>query len=475
MSSLLNRLAQHAAERPDAPAYSAAAAGSISWRELASRAAAVADALRQQLSPGAVVILSCGNQLEYPIAFLGILAAGCTAFPIYPTAAGAELLRAAKDSSAVSIIGDDRAMRLLGPSVKFVLPITSLPSGGHSAIDQNSTGDLLLQSSGTTGEPKILRRTGASLDTVASAMVEAIGFRSNDRVLMTIPLTHSYGLEHGLLAPVWAGSAVYLSGLMQISSMLPELKNATILPGVPSTFEMLAASSESEAAAPMMRIAYSAGGPLPRSVFDAFANRFGVRVSQLYGASEIGSVTYNEPQDPFDAASVGLPMRGVSIRILDLDTTTDDGDHREGHIAVRAPSMFSGYLNAIPELIDGHFQTGDIGYLDDTGRLFITGRLKLLIDVGGLKVNPLEVESVLLRHPAVEACVVVPLRQSQTVLRLKAIVTPRAGLTTVPIDELRELARQNLSAHKIPRVFEVRDSLPRSPTGKVLRHLIETR
>jgi acyl-CoA synthetase (AMP-forming)/AMP-acid ligase II len=306
-------------------------------------------------------------------------------------------------------------------------------------------------------------------------MVEAIGFRSEDRVLMSVPLTHSYGLEHGLLAPLWAGSTVHLSGLMQISAALPELKSATILPGVPSTFEMLAASSETEVAAPMMRIAYSAGGPLPRSVFDAFGARFGIRVSQLYGASEIGSVTFNAPGDPFDAASVGRPMRGVSIRVLDLDAgAAADATRGEGHIAVRAASMFSGYLSGAANLIDGHFPTGDIGYVDDAGRLYITGRLKLLIDVGGLKVNPLEVESVLMRHPAVEACVVVPMRQSQTVLRLKAIVTPRAGFTSVPIDELRELARQHLSAYKVPRVFEVRDSLPRSPTGKVLRHLLET-
>ncbi len=135
--------------------------------------------------------------------------------------------------------------------------------------------------------------------------------------------------------------------------------------------------------------------------------------------------------------------------------------------------MFSGYLNNTAELIDGYFPTGDIGYVDDAGRLFITGRLKLLIDVGGLKVNPLEVESVLMRHAAVEDCIVVPLRQSETVLRLKAIVTLRAGSTDLPIDELRELARQHLSAYKIPRVFEVRDSLPRSAAGKVLRHLVE--
>jgi len=475
MSSLLARLAQHANDRPGAQAYCADAAGSISWRELAGGAAAVADVIGQRLSPGSVVILSCGNKIEYPIAFLGIRAAGCIAFPISPSAADAELLRAAKDSSALGIIGDDRSLRLFSESLKFALPITALPSGGNAAIDRNPTGDLLLQSSGTTGEPKILRRTGASLDAVAPAMVEAIGFTPGDRVLMTIPLTHSYGLEHGLLAPIWAGSTVHLSGLMQISAVLPELRNATILPGVPSTFEMLAASSEANVAAPMMRIAYSAGGPLPRSVFDAFAARFGVRVCQLYGASEIGSVTFNGPGDPFDAASVGRPMRGVSIRILDLDANAGDANRREGHIAVRAPSMFSGYLSSTVELIDGHFPTGDLGYLDDLGRLFITGRLKLLIDVGGLKVNPLEVESILMQHPAVEACVVVPLQQSQTVLRLKAIVTPRTGITTIPIDELRELARKHLAAYKIPRVFEVRDSLPRSAAGKVLRHLVETR
>ncbi len=201
----------------------------------------------------------------------------------------------------------------------------ALPSGGDATIDRGIMSDLLLQSSGTTGEPKILRRSGESLNAVAPAMVEAIGFRPDDRVLMTVPLTHSYGLEHGLLAPVWAGSAVHLSGLMQISAILPELRNATILPGVPSTFEMLAASSEI-VAAPKMRMAYSAGGPLPRSVFDAFGARLGVRVCQLYGASEIGSVTFNGPADPFDPASVGRAMRGVSIRVLE----------GSGEIAIRA-------------------------------------------------------------------------------------------------------------------------------------------
>jgi long-chain acyl-CoA synthetase len=123
----------------------------------------------------------------------------------------------------------------------------------------------------------------------------------------------------------------------------------------------------------------------------------------------------------------------------------------------------------------GFFLTGDLGRLDARGNLTITGRTKLLIDVGGLKVNPLEVEAVLSQHPAVERCVVVPVKVSDTVSRLKAIVTPRDGAPPedAPTPEaLRRFARERLVPYKVPRVFEVRASLPLSPTGKILRHLV---
>ncbi len=223
-----------------------------------------------------------------------------------------------------------------------------------------------------------------------------------------------------------------------------------------------------------LRRAYSAGAPLPSAVRDAFANRFGISVTQLYGASEIGSVTYNPPEEPFDPASVGQAMDGVSIRILSLDGSDAPLPFgREGQVAVRADSMFSGYLDAPSGCIDGHFPTGDLGRLDESGRLFITGRIKLLIDVGGFKVNPLEVEAVLQRHPTVGSCVIVPIQQSATVFRLKALVSPRDSAVPVNIEALRELARANLAAYKVPRLFEVRESLPRSPNGKLLRNLPE--
>jgi len=228
---------------------------------------------------------------------------------------------------------------------------------------------------------------------------------------------------------------------------------------------------------PKLRVAYSAGGPLPVEIARGFEAKYQKRVSQLYGASEIGSVAYNDPTiEPFDPRSVGRAMDGVEIRIIDVSEGRIDQPLEvgaEGHVAIRATSRMSGYVGEESSpFVDGFFLTGDLGRLDRSGALTLTGRIKLLIDIGGRKVNPLEIEQVMQSHPDVSACVVVPMRASQTLFRLRAIVTPAAG--RVPdVRELRAWAKERLSGYKVPRVFEVRESLPRSVTGKVLRHLLE--
>jgi acyl-CoA synthetase (AMP-forming)/AMP-acid ligase II len=226
-----------------------------------------------------------------------------------------------------------------------------------------------------------------------------------------------------------------------------------------------------------LRRAYSAGGPLPPAVYEAFRDRFGVRVSQLYGATEIGSVTYGDPlSEHFNPAGVGRPMRGVSVRILDSNNPRVDRPlpcGAEGHVAISARSMLSHYVgDDTPAREDGFFLTGDLGRLEASGTLVITGRTKLLIDVGGRKVNPLEVEAVLAEHPLVERCVVVPVLVSDTVSRLKALVVPRGASGGVTADDLRRFARERLAPYKVPRAFELRGTLPISPTGKILRHLV---
>jgi acyl-CoA synthetase (AMP-forming)/AMP-acid ligase II len=417
------------------------------------------------------VLLHYPNRPEYIAGFLGVLAADRTLFPVSSDSAAPEVTSAATRPGASAAIvnaetsGPLRALfrhscalpELSEEAMLLFNPIGSAaPQGGAS---------LLIFSSGTTHEPKIVRREGAALDAVTQNMIRACGFAESDRVLAAVPLCHSYGLEHGLLAPIAAGSCVHVCERFDLRSVVSELREGgiTTLPGVPFMFETLCQSEY--ASYPTLRKVYSAGAPLPRSTFEAFRKRFGLRIGQVYGATEVGSVTFNDPNRcDFNPDSVGRPMDQVSIRTL-----------HEDQVAVKAPSMLSGYVGeSEAPLIDGYFQTGDLGAIDERGDLTITGRMKLLIDVGGRKVNPLEVEAVLSRHPDVGACVVLPMRLSETVQRLKAIITPARPDVEISIQEVRGFAREHLSPYKVPRVFEIRPTLPTSPAGKVLRRLVET-
>jgi acyl-CoA synthetase (AMP-forming)/AMP-acid ligase II len=487
---LFERFEQRAGDAPDRLALRQveSAAGPerrVSRGELARWAKALAARLAAAVPAGGVVMIVAPNQPEFTAAFLAVLAAGLRAFPASPELATPERVAAAERSNAAAVIGTTPVLDSLRDVVPLAIDVDDIPTLPHAAEPadrSHATGGLLLLSSGTTGQPKIVFRDANSLDAVSEAMATAIGFREGDHVLACVPLAHSYGIEHGLLAPNWTGTAVHLARGFDLRTVTRELaaSEISIFPGVPFMFEMLAHHGGRDGAAfPALRRAYSAGGPLPRAVGEAFREQFGVTVSQLYGATEIGSVTYADPDLPgFDPASVGRPMNGVSVRILPPDST----DVRRalppgepGHVAVSAASMLSGYLGeqSTPS-VDGYFLTGDLGRLDQYGNLTITGRIKLLIDVGGLKVNPLEVEEVLAQHPAVASCVVVPVRVGETVSRLKAIVTPRADAPDPPdAASLRAFVRGRLAGYKVPRLFEVRESLPKSATGKILRHLVE--
>ena len=441
---LLARLRRHATDSPDRLALREIATGrAMTWRELD----AAVHEFSRRLNRSAVVMLKYPNRLDFHVAFLASLAAGVTVFPVPHDIADAEFRNVSAKSAADTVINSDLSIRSLADSSREMVPA------------------LLLQSSGTTGLPKIARRDARSLDSVSANMVEAIGIGLSDHVLACVPLCHSYGLEHGLLAPIFAGAAVHLAQGFDLATIRRELveSSITVFPAVPSIYEMLGNLPDESSSFPSLRMPYSAGGPLPACVFAKIRDSLGITVGQLYGATEIGSVTFAHPDDPhFDPAAVGKPMRRVEMRI-----------DANGQLLVRAASMMSGYIGDNSPLdADGFFQTGDLAQIDEHGNLSITGRLKLLIDVGGLKVNPLEVEQTIAQHPAVGACVVVPMRLSETVFRLKAIVTPADESHPPTSEELRLFVRERLSTHKVPRVFEVRATLPRSATGKILRHLL---
>ena len=218
---------------------------------------------------------------------------------------------------------------------------------------------------------------------------------------------------------------------------------------------------------------------MPGATQSRFRAQTGLGIGQLYGATELGWVTFASP-DESEAApgTVGLPLPGVSVLILDPAAPNPSRPlpiGAEGQVAVASPSMLSGYLGIETPMAGDHFLTGDLARFDAAGTLTLTGRLSLVIDVGGLKVNPYEVEQVLLQYPGVGECVVVPLRMSATVHRLRAVVTPARGVSpsALSAEELRRHAQDRLAPHKVPRLFDIRASLPRSVAGKVLRRELE--
>ena len=460
---LLQRVRTWAKTFPAKLAYvDAKTNSSLNYGALNQRVVSLQLYLQKRVHTGDTVLLRCGNRVEFPIWFLALIANGCAICLANPDLTVTEIEQLAGRTGAAAIIGGAS----LGSST---LPLIDIENAMQcetceSPAPHAPPGTLLLASSGTTGQSKIVRRSAASIDAVAAAMVDAIRFSTEDDVLASVPLTHSYGIEHGLLAPLWAGSTVHLCNGFDLVVFADALgKHTSVFPAVPAMIEMLATVAGAPSAMPRLRVAYSAGGPLLSSVNERFAQRFGRAVGQVYGMTEIGSVTFNDPNEkPFFPASVGRAMNNVSIRI-----TEDD------EIAVRADSMFEGYLGESADLIDGYFHTGDLGRIDADGNMFITGRLRLLIDTGGMKVNPIEIETVINTHPQVRESVVVAMRQTDTMNRLRAIIIPLDIDRPPPLDSVRALLKSAVAGYKLPRVIEFRASLPRSATGKVLRQQLE--
>ncbi len=426
--------------------------------------------LLDRVPAGQPVLLQLANSLDFPIWFLASLAADLPVFPISPTVPPCEIARLAGRTGARWIVTNAP----IGPSLA-PLPIPPLDSPPLSP--RPIAPGLLLTSSGTTSTPKVVHRSTHAIDTVAHNMVEALELTRRDHTLAAVPLSHSYGLEHGLLAPLWAGATAHVVAGMGpgfFDSIPP--RTITVMPAVPAMVELLSDSSSNPAWMNALRLGYSAGAPLPAAVRERFTARFAQQIGQIYGMTEIGSVTFNNPHSPlFDPSTVGLPMRDVSFRVVDPSTRQTLPVGTEGELLVSAPSMLSRYIGDPTPTEHAHFITGDLGKVDQHGHITITGRRKLLIDTGGLKVNPLEVEEVLRAHPAVADCAVVAMRQSETVDRLRAIIVPRDPSKPPTERSLREFTRERLAAGKVPRIIELRASLPRTASGKVERTALEER
>ncbi len=329
---------------------------------------------------------------------------------------------------------------------------------------------VYLYSTGSTGRPKRVSRTHFNLIALADNHTQTIGWTEMDRVLFTVPLSHTYGFGN-LISAVKVGASMYVLGEFNRNKVIDiiESESITVFPAVPFMLNVIA---ETFLPKPRdfssLRLIISAGAPLSKETFDKFHERFGIYPRQFYGSTETGVISINLGDEKrFD--SVGFPVKNVEVRIFREDGGEAD-INEVGEIAVKSPSMTTGYYGLVEEtkrvFRNGYYFTGDLGKIDEEGYIYIVGRKKLIINVAGNKVDPIEVENLLLNHPKIKEAVVLGVEDNHGNESVKAVIVPRGNMVA---KEVYDYCKGHISDFKIPRIVEFRDQIPKSPTGKVLR------
>jgi long-chain acyl-CoA synthetase len=492
---LADMLAQHAAD----PGHTALIHGGerISHAELGERVTRLADGLAARgVGPGDPVALVLRDTPAFVISFLAVTGLGAVAVPLNPHFKEAELSFCLGDCGVRAVIADaDKAglaravasgrdgevdVIAAGDAGRGAATLESLIAGDAPAAPAAAAADdyaVFQYSAGCTGGPKRVPRTQRQLRSEADSLVATLGLTPADVLLGTIPLFHSYGMGCCMLAALRSGATLVLLEdahpfVLQRDHALEvlERERVTVFPAVPFILRLLAeAPGSGDLSA--LRLCFSAAAALPRRTFDAFDERFGVPIRQLYGFTEGGAVSANVDVDPWRTwRSVGRPLEGVEVAVLDAAGDAVEPGHI-GEIAVRSPALTRGYagLDDLNRRVfrGDHFLTNDRGRLDDEGRLYITGRKQLLIDVKGDKVDPIEVEDVLAVHPSVREVVVVGVEsgvEGEDII--KAVVVPDGDCQS---RELIRFARERLSNYKTPQMIEFRDEIPKNASGEVLR------
>ncbi len=321
----------------------------------------------------------------------------------------------------------------------------------------------ILYTSGTTGKPKGAVMSHSNLDFSARALVEAWGFTASDVLLHILPLFHTHGLFVAAYCSVASGGSMVLLDGFSPEGVIRELPGCSVLMGVPTHYTRLLADPGFTAdVAAGVRLFTCGSAPLLVSTHHDFRARTGQSILERYGMTETSILTSNPLHGERRPGTVGTALPGVDVRVVGGDP---------GAIEVRGPNVFGGYWRR-PELQsteftpDGWFATGDLGSLDDDGYLEIVSRSKDLIISGGLNVYPKEVELVLDGLPGVSESAVIGVPDPDFGEAVVAAVTSHDGIRLDP-QNLRELARVQLAAFKVPKRIHVLSELPRNAMGKV--------
>jgi long-chain acyl-CoA synthetase len=460
------------------------------FRDAALRAAA---GIRSRgVEPGDRVGMVLPNVLSFPIVFYGALLAGATVVPMNPLLKAREVEYYLRDSGARLVVTGEQSAEPVTEAAGTVgieavtvgpaMPDALLADEPLDAPVDRADGDtaVILYTSGTTGQPKGAELTHAGLNSNARTTQETLLESTPDDVIMgCLPLFHVFGLTCSLNAGVLAGSSLTLIPRFDGGKALSvvERDGVTVFQGVPTMFSaMLHQPDAAERDMSSLRLCVSGGSAMPVEVMRSFEETFGCIVLEGYGLSETSPVaSFNHPHAERKPGSIGTPIRGVEMRLVD-DDGGDVAAGDVGEIAIRGENVMKGYWNrpedtakAIP---DGWFRSGDLARQDEDGYYFIVDRKKEMIIRGGYNVYPREIEEALYEHPAVAEAACIGISHPDLGEEVVAAVALKPGASADPA-ELQAFVKERVAAYKYPRHVWLVDALPKGPTGKILRRSVE--
>ena len=365
-------------------------------------------------------------------------------------------------------------------SLLFTIVETKAPAATAFVEFDEPTPDapaFILQTSGTTSEPKLIPFSHRNMLAAAARHKSWYDLTPRDRCLSLSPIYYSHGLKVTFLTPLLTGGSVAFPTDVSKFDYTEWFSNLgpTWYSAGPTLHRLILDlnSSPERMEMKIIRCALLRGGgaPLPRHVLDGLQSTLGVPVLEHYGSSEAALIASNGPrQGGSKPGTCGVPWPGTLIIVAEDGTRLAPGE--QGEVLVGGPTLISGYLDA-PELnqasfLDGWFKTGDVGSLDEDGFLTLHGRKTDVINRGGEKISPIEIDQALMRHPAVAEAAAFSVPHSRLGEDIAAAVVLRSHMTASPV-ELRRYLQEHLTPFKVPGRIVIRDQLPKGKTGKIVR------
>jgi acyl-CoA synthetase (AMP-forming)/AMP-acid ligase II len=476
--------------------------GTLTWRQLDERINALAVALRRGL-PGPragmpkVIGVMCRNHRGFVEAVVASSRIGSDVVLLNTSFAGPAMADVVNREGVEAVIYDeeftetvDRALadqpdatRILAwTDTDHALTVEKLIAEhtGRQPERTGGKGRMILLTSGTTGSPKGAKQSGggAGIGTL-KAILERTPWRAEETIVIVAPMFHAWGFSQLIFAASMACTVVTRRKFDPEATLdLIDRHQATGLAVVPVMFDRimgLPAEVRNRYSARSLRFAAASGSRMRPDVVTAFMDQFGDVIYNNYNATEAGMIATATPQDLRAAPeTAGRPAGGTEIRILDPEFH-EMPTGEVGGIYVRNDTQFDGYTSgATKDFHAGFMSSGDVGYLDEAGRLFVVGRDDEMIVSGGENVYPIEVEKTLASHPEVAEAAVIGVDDEQYGQRLAAFVVLEPDGSATP-DALKQHVRDNLANYKVPRELSVLDELPRGSTGKVLRNELKAK